>query len=314
MKILVYGAGVIGSIYAAKLFEAKNDVTLLARGKRYTSLEQKGVIIMEHQNGSKTITQIPLIRQLKPDDFFNLIIITVRLDQVESLIPDLQNSSSSLILFMLNNTENFQVIADELKPKHVIFGFPGVGGVMKEDVIDFIQIKQQKTTLGEIQGEKSANVKKIKSVFEKAGFETRISNNIKAWLKTHAIFISCVCASIIKENCDSKQLGKNKKSIQVMVKSIKEGFLALQNLGIPIMPFNLKIIFMIMPKWFSVLYWQKAMQSEMGTLAIAPHANAAKGEMQLLGKKVLKMVHESSLQTPDLDLLLNEFIKDWEFS
>lgn len=45
MKILIYGAGVIGSIYSAKLYEAGIDITLLARGKRYESLKQNGVII-----------------------------------------------------------------------------------------------------------------------------------------------------------------------------------------------------------------------------------------------------------------------------
>ena len=65
---------------------------------------------------------------------------------------------------------------------------------------------------------------------------------------------------------------------------------------------------MIMPEWFSVLYWQKAMQSKLGTLAIAPHANAAKNEMQLVAKKVLEMVHSSSVATPDLDKLLLGFI------
>lgn len=34
MRILVYGAGVIGSIFAEKLAVAGNDVTILARGKR----------------------------------------------------------------------------------------------------------------------------------------------------------------------------------------------------------------------------------------------------------------------------------------
>jgi ketopantoate reductase len=33
MGILVYGAGIIGSIYAARLFEANYTVTLLARDK-----------------------------------------------------------------------------------------------------------------------------------------------------------------------------------------------------------------------------------------------------------------------------------------
>ena len=63
-----------------------------------------------------------------------------------------------------------------------------------------------------------------------------------------------------------------------------------------------------MPQWFSVSYWQKAMQSDMGTLAMAPHANAAKSEMQLVAKKVLEIVHSSSVATPDLDNMLSEFI------
>jgi len=63
-----------------------------------------------------------------------------------------------------------------------------------------------------------------------------------------------------------------------------------------------------MPVWFSVLYWQKALQSEIGTLSIAPHANSAKNEMQLLAGKILTIVHSSSFPTPNLDKLLTEFI------
>ena len=93
-----------------------------------------------------------------------------------------------------------------------------------------------------------------------------------------------------------------------MVKSIEEDFKALKALGLTITPFNLKIIFMIMPKWFSVSCRQKAMQSDMGSLAIAPHANAAKSEMHLVAKKVLKIAHSSSVATPTLDKMLSEFI------
>ena len=309
MKILIYGAGVIGSIYAAKLFEAKNDVTILARGKRFEILQQNGVIMREQVTGKMTTARIPLVQQLATNDFYDLIIVTVRLDQLDSVLPVIKNNSASqMVLFMLNNPENIQAIADELKPKHILFGFPGAGGTIKENLIDFIQIKQQKTTLGETNGERSETIKTLKSLFETAGFRVDISNNMQAWLKTHAVFMACVCAAIIKENGDSKHLGKNKDSTRDMVKSIKEGFNALTDLGTPVAPFNLKIIFMIMPEWFSVSYWQKAMQSELGTLAIAPHANAAKSEMQLVAKKVSEMVHSSSAATPNLDKLLSGFI------
>lgn len=65
---------------------------------------------------------------------------------------------------------------------------------------------------------------------------------------------------------------------------------------------------MMMPQWFSILYWQKAMQGEVGTLAMAPHANKSKDEMKLLAKKVLTIVHLSSFPTLTLDKLLSSFI------
>jgi len=42
-NILIYGAGVIGSIFAAKLSLSENDVTVLARGNRLTELQANGV-------------------------------------------------------------------------------------------------------------------------------------------------------------------------------------------------------------------------------------------------------------------------------
>ena len=309
MKILVYGAGVIGSIYAARLYEAGCNITLLARDKQYVSLKQNGVIIKDILTGKQTTSKVPLTPQLEANDFYDLIIVTVRLDQLDTVVPVLKNNNvCPLIMLMLNNPESIEQLSNELNPKHIILGFPGAGGSYQNNIIDYIQIKQQETTIGEINGEISIHIKDIKTLFESAGFKITISDNIDAWLKTHAVFVACVAASIIKENGNSVQLGKKRSSVKMMVKSIREGFTACKRLGMPIAPTNLKIIFMIMPQWFSVCYWQKAMQGEVGTLAIAPHANKAKEEMKLLAKKVLTIVHLSSLPTPTLDRLLSSFI------
>lgn len=309
MKILVYGAGVIGSIYAARLHDAGCNVTLLARDKHYESLKQNGVIIKDILTGNQTISNVPLIQRLDTYDFYDLIIVTVRLDQIYSVIPDLKkNIVCPLVMLMLNYPESIKQVANDLNKKRIILGFPGVGGTYQNNIIDYIQIKQQETTIGEISGEPSMYIKEIKTLFEKAGFKVTISANMEAWLKIHAVFVACIAAAIIKENGDSVQLGKKRSSVQMMVQSIREGFTACKTLGMPIVPINLKIIFMIMPQWFSVLYWQKAMQGEVGTLAIAPHANKAKDEMKLLAKKVLSIVHSSSFQTPTLDALLSSFI------
>jgi 2-dehydropantoate 2-reductase len=309
MKILVYGAGVIGSIYASRLHESGCNVTLLARNEHYTNINQNGIVIRNALTGKQATYRVPLIQHLEKTDFYDLIIVTVRLDQLASAVPVLNNNHvSPLIMFMLNNPDNIETLTYKLKQKHIILGFPGIGGSYENNIINYIQIKQQQTTIGEINGENSICVRVIKMLFETAGFTVSISSAIKTWLKIHAVFVACISASIIKENGDSVQLGKNRSSIRMMVKSIREGFIVCKTLGMPIVPANLKIIFLIMPQWFSILYWQKAMQGEVGTLAMAPHANKAKSEMQLLAKKVLAIVHSSSLTTPTLDRLLSSFI------
>jgi 2-dehydropantoate 2-reductase len=309
MKILIYGAGVIGSIYAALLHEAGPYVTLLARGKKYEYLKQNGVTIKEAVSGKRTVSKVPLTSELKADDFYDLIILTVRLDQLETIVPILNNNHQCpLVMTLLNNPENPAVLAEKLKEKHLILGFPGEAGTYQNNIVNYIQIKQQKTTIGEISGETSGCLKEIKTVFKKAGFKMSLSADMEAWLKIHAVFIACISAAIIKENGDPIQLGKEKSTVKIMVRSIWQGFKACQILGMPIAPFNLKMIFMIMPEWFSVLYWQKAMAGQLGVLGIAPHANKAVTEMKLLAQKVLTLVHSSDFPTPTLDSLLLPFV------
>jgi 2-dehydropantoate 2-reductase len=153
MKILFYGAGVIGSIYSAKLYKRGIDVTLLARGKRYGSLKQNGVIINDVSCGEQIVSKLPLIQQLSPDDFYDLIIVTVRLDQLDSIKTSLkQNTACRAIMFMLNNPDNSEQLRGELFGKNIILGFPGAGGTYSNDQIDYVQIKEQKTTIGDIGG------------------------------------------------------------------------------------------------------------------------------------------------------------------
>ena len=46
MKILIYGAGVIGQIYAARLHEAGHDVTVLARHRTLETLARDGITLV----------------------------------------------------------------------------------------------------------------------------------------------------------------------------------------------------------------------------------------------------------------------------
>ncbi len=309
MKMLFFGAGVIGQIYAARLFNKGADVTLLARGEHYQRLKNKGISLHNVLTNENIHVQIPLVQQLNEADDYDLVIVTVRLDQLESVKDILKaNEKCQTLLFMLNNPKALQGLAVEFPGKRVILGFPGVGGTRAGHQITYVQIKEQKTTFGDFSGTISDFTKRLKGVFEKSGFAVALEENMKAWLIIHSVFISCASAAIALKQGDSIALGKSKPAIRDMIQGIREGFKACQDIGLPVIPSNLKTIFMTMPTWFSVWYWQRAMKGETGTLAMAPHVNAATGEMQLLSQQVLAIVGKSSVEIPILTRLLTAFI------
>lgn len=305
MRILMLGAGVIGSVYAARIYHAGRDITLLARGKRYEEVNRHGIMLHDILNHEDIIVRVPTVNNLNSDDLYDLIIVTVRLDQLERVKVVLKNhKSSSLIMFMLNYPDNLKKLAEEFPDKKILAGFPGIGGTFEGNKINYVQIRQQKTTLGQVNNLRPEKIKEIKEVFEDAGFQVSLCSDMQSWLVTHAVFICCVSAAILRENGDSIRLGKDRPAIRQMILSIREGFLAIENLHISVTPPNLKTIFLSMPLWFAIIYWQRAMKGRTGTLAIAPHVHAGKEEIQVLAEKVLTLVHSSTEKTPVLDSLL----------
>lgn len=304
MKILVYGAGVIGSVYAARLHEVGYNVTLLARGRRAEWLRTHGILLEDAHTRKRTLTTVPIIDHLAPTDAYDLVLVTVRMDQVASVLPALAaNHQIPTVLFLLNNPAGVQHL-QALDPQRVVPGFPGMGGSRQGEVVRYMLIRQQPTTLGEVDGRVTPRVQQLATVLRKAGFPVALSHDMEAWLKTHAVFVSCVSAALAMVGGDSVRLAHTRTSVVMMVKAIREGFAALQALGMSIAPFNLKVLCTWMPVWFAVGYWQYAFRTAVGTLAMAPHANAARDEMSQVATDMAALLRASSVPTPTLDHLL----------
>ena len=152
MDILVYGAGAIGSVYAAKLQEAGNNVALLARGQRAVSLRTHGIQLEDATTGRRTTTPVSVVEQLAPTDRYDVVLVTVRLDQLDSILPILAaNRQVSTLVFLLNNPAGMRQV-EQLDPQRVVPGFPSVGGVREGDVVHYYTLRQVPTMLGEADG------------------------------------------------------------------------------------------------------------------------------------------------------------------
>ena len=65
MKILVYGAGVLGCNLARNLFHAGKDVTLLARGNWAEEIRKNGLRIKDQFSLRTSVSDIPVVAEME---------------------------------------------------------------------------------------------------------------------------------------------------------------------------------------------------------------------------------------------------------
>lgn len=307
MRILVYGGGVVGRLYAARLQAAGNDVHVLARGAGLAELQRDGIVLVDGASGQRSVTRVGLVEQLGPDDDYDLVMVTVRMDQLDEILPVLaDNRGTQHLLFMLNNPGGAGKLGEAVGRDRVLLGFPGAGGAREVDgAIRYILIAQQPTTLGEPDGTTTPRLELIKAVFVRAGFPVAISRSIEDWLKTHSVFISCVGAAIIGAGGDNVRLADDRAAVKTMIRAVREGFAALASTGVRVTPSPLKAIFSQIPYFISVPYWRNALRSRMTTIGITPHVTAAPGERRLLADQALSLVRSAAMPIPTLTSLLS---------
>lgn len=79
MKVLVYGAGVLGCNLANNLFRAGKDVTLLARGKWAESIKKDGLRIKKMFSSRTSVSRVPVVTGLAPEDGYDVIVVPCRI-------------------------------------------------------------------------------------------------------------------------------------------------------------------------------------------------------------------------------------------
>lgn len=103
MKILVFGAGVLGCNLARNLFRAGKDVTLLARGKWAEEIREHGLRIKDKFSPFMSVSRIPVVMELKSDDEYDVIFVVMRYTQIGPVIDVLRANRTKNVIFVGNN-------------------------------------------------------------------------------------------------------------------------------------------------------------------------------------------------------------------
>ena len=105
MKILVYGAGVLGCNLARNLLRAGKNVTLLARGNWAAEIKRNGLRIKDKFSLRPSVSRIPVVTELAPDAMYDVIFVVLRYTQLESVLDTLRANRTKNIVFVGNNVQ-----------------------------------------------------------------------------------------------------------------------------------------------------------------------------------------------------------------
>jgi 2-dehydropantoate 2-reductase len=281
MKILVYSAGVIGSIFALKLKSGGNDVTVLARGKRLRQLKKYGIIIKDKIFNENFKTDVKVIDRLKPNDYYDVVLIIMQRQQVSKILPILQkNRKVPTFIFMGNNVDGAEEYLNFLDRKRILLGFGGPGGYRKGNSVIAAYVRDYCILyVGELDGAVSNRIEHIKDIFQKADIKVEIPKSIDAWLKTHAALISPLAVAAYALRDRGTRLRDEDRIIALSIEAFKENLRALEELGILILPKKIKMMRFI-PVYFLKRRLKNLLNSEFGKIALSGHADCARNEMK----------------------------------
>ena len=205
MKILVYGAGVLGCNLARNLLRAGKNVTLLARGNWAAEIKRNGLRIKDKFSLRTSVSRIPVVTELAPDAMYDVIFVVLRYTQLDSALDTLRANRTKNIVFVGNNVQT-KALAAALPEKNVLFAFALSAGHREADRVVSIDLKKLRGDTAYLNRVLDANIEGYRAIRdaghtilpkEDADFEG------EKYRKTCLRFFKLMCATSLGKLCAS---------------------------------------------------------------------------------------------------------------
>ena len=293
MKILVYGAGVLGCNLARNLFRAGKDVTLLARGNWAAEIKQNGLRVKDKFSPRVSVSRIPVVTKLAPDAQYDVIFVVLRYTQLDSALDTLRENQTKNIVFVGNNVRPRALAA--LPEKNVLFAFALSAGHRESDRVVSIDLK--KITVGQLSGAAS-NAGLIGEIFRGTKYKVVYEPNMEDYLLCHAAFVMPAVFACYKTDGNLKKLRGNTTYLNRLIDANIEGYSAIKNAGHEILPkadadFESKKYRKTCLRFFKLMC-----ATSLGKLCASDHAMNAIDEMSALNRDLKKFFDENGAAYP----------------
>ena len=191
MRILVVGAGAVGGYFGGRLLEAGRDVTFLVRPRRAAELAKRGLTIRSpagdfHRPSPPTVLQEDL------KEPFDLVLLSCKAYDLEGAMTSFARAvgPATAILPLLNGMQHVDRLAERFGPEPVLGGQCAISVTLGPDG-DVVHLNDwHALSFGELDGSRSQRIEAIASALLNAGFDARLSNEIRQEMWEKWVFIA----------------------------------------------------------------------------------------------------------------------------
>ena len=302
LKIVILGAGVQGTVFAVRLALAGHHVTLISRPAGATELRHASATIQNAETMRIYTKVLPVLESLPPDCSADICLVTVRREQIKTVLPGLAEAVAiPRVVFLGNHAYCSDNLLAILGRSRAVLAFPGIAGYSDGGMIRYVDIPQQHTAVDE-------RAPDVASLFRGAGFRVDQVGDMDAWLQRHAVFITAIAGALYESDCDPCLLAQNAEAVRRLIVGVGEGWAAQDRKGVGSAPLALRTIMCWVPLRLSAIYWSRLLASPRGDLYFARHARHAPAEMASLADDVRSSLREN--EAPVLRRLLAS-IESW---
>lgn len=294
MKILVFGAGVLGCNLARNLFRAGKDVTLLARGKWAEEIRENGLRIKDKFSPRVSVSRVPVVTELKPEDSYDVVFVVLRYTQLDSILDTLRESRAKNLVFVGNNVRA-RALSEAFPDKNVLFAFALSAGHREQDKVCSIDLK--KITIGQLPGE-SSNEPLIRQIFDGTKYKVVYEPNMEDYLLCHAAFVMPAAFACYKTDGDLKKLKGNTDYLSRLIDANIEGYRAIRDAGHEILPKADAEFEGAAYRKTCLRFFKLMCATSLGKLCASDHAMNAVDEMDALNRDLKRFFDAQGAEYP----------------
>lgn len=294
MKILVLGAGVLGCNLARNLFRAGKDVTLLARGAWAEQIKKNGLRIKDKFNPFVSVSHIPVVTELLPEDVYDVIFVVTRYTQLDSIADTLRANGTKNVVFVGNNV-CAKELAESLPEKNVMFAFSLSAGHRTAERVESIDLR--KITIGDVGGT-PLNEKLIGEIFDGTKYKVVYESAIDDYLLCHAAFVIPAAFACYKTDGNLKKLKGNTEYFNRMIDANIEGYRAIKNAGHTILPKDDAEFESEKYRKTCLNFFKLMCATSLGKLCASDHAMNAVEEMSALNRDIKAFFDKNGAEYP----------------